>query len=150
MPIKARWEYHGVYYTTKGSISAEEIYEARKFMFTPPEGIEPQYQIVDARESDKIDLDQMELFNVSADDLAVGRKYPDLKIAFISINKQVEETFINHFKISWSLNTVANIRLFNSVQAARNWINLPYPKSNENDANGSSAQNRITLPKDPD
>ena len=78
---------------------------------------------------ERFDFDQMEIFNVSADDVALGRKFSNLKIAFVTALEQVEATIIDHLKISWSLNTNADIRMFKTIEAAREWINLPYPKS---------------------
>ena len=147
MPVKVRWEYHGIYYTAVGVVTAHEVSKAQKLALSPPEGITPKYQIIDARKTEKFDLDQMEIFNVSADDVALSRKFPDLKIAFVTAHEHVEATFLDHLKISRSLNTNAEIRIFRTLEAAREWIDLPYPKSDEdsNSAKGDSGT-KLSLP----
>jgi|GEM_PF-2480515 len=147
MPVKARWEYHGIYYTTIGVVTADEVSKAQNLALSPPEGIRPQYQIIDARNMEIFDFDQMEIFNVSADDVTLGRKFPDLKIAFVTTLEIVEATFMDHLKISWSLNTDAEIRMFKTLEAARQWINLPYPKSDEGpDSTKGDSGTKLSLP----
>lgn len=147
MTVKARWENHGIYYTTIGVVTADEVSKAQKLALSPPEGIRPQYQIIDARNMEKFDFDQMEIFNVSADDVTLGRKFPDLKIAFVTAIEHVEATFKDHLKISWSLNTNAEIRMFKTLEAARQWINLPYPKSDEGpDSTKGDSGTKLSLP----
>lgn len=147
MPVRARWEFHGIYYTTVGVVTADEVSNAQKLALSPPEGIKPQYQIIDARNMEKFDFNQMEIFNVSADDAALGRKIPNLKIAFVTALEHVEAIFMDHLKISWSLNTNAEIRMFKTLEAARQWINLPYPKSDEGpDSTKGDSGTKLSLP----
>ena len=149
MPIKARWELHGAYFKAKGVVLIGEILGARKFMLEPPEGMEPKYQIIDAREIEKFDFDQMDLLNISAGDLAVGRKFPDIKIAVVTGNFEIEETFLGYMKNSWAMGTKAEFGLFVELEQARAWIGLPYPESKDDKTtrNGDPA-NSLSLPSD--
>ncbi|MBT8235273.1 MAG: hypothetical protein KJO04_03695 [Bacteroidia bacterium] len=147
MPVKARWEYHGIYYITSGVVTADEVSAAQRLAHSPPEGVRPQYQIIDARNTEKFDFDQMEIFNVSADDVTLGKKFPNFKIAFVTTLKNVEATFMDHLKISWSLNSDAEIRMFKTIDAAREWINLPFPKSDgDSDLTRGDTGTKLSLP----
>ncbi|NND15685.1 MAG: hypothetical protein HKN89_05125 [Eudoraea sp.] len=128
MPIKARWEFHGVYYAPIGVVGAAEIRRAQHFMFNPPESIVPKYQIIDARRLERFDLNEMEKFNISANDALLIKKYPGFKVAMITASKTIEKAFTDHIQTSQQLKTKAEMKHFKSIEAAREWIGLPYPK----------------------
>lgn len=149
MPIKARWELHGAYFQASGTVMAGEILGARKFMLEPPNGMEPKYQIIDARNVEKFDFDQMDLLNISAGDLAVGRKYPEIKIAVVTGKVEIEETMLGYMKNSWAMGTKAEFGLFIDLPQARNWIGLPYPESKDDKrSEDEGLANSLSLPSD--
>ena len=149
MPIKARWELHGAYFQAYGTVIIGEILGARKFMLSPPEGVDPKYQIIDAREVLKFDFDQMDLLNISAGDLAVGKKYPKIKIAVVTGKFEIEETLLGHMKNSWAMGTKAEFGLFVDLAQAREWIGLPYPESkNDKTSQDEDPANSLSLPSD--
>ena len=149
MPIKARWEMHGAYFEVTGIIIVGEILGARKFMLEPPEGMIPKYQIIDARKAEKFDFDQMDLFNISAGDMAVGRKYPNIKIAVVTGKFEIEETLLGHMKNSWAMGTKAQFGMFVTMDQARDWIDLPYETQNDSEEQkGSTGYSQLSLPED--
>ena len=115
----------GFVYTAIGIISAEEI-EAINFGFLDvPEGVTPRYQIIDGTKAEKFEVDNLDLVDISADDLSVSRKYPSVKVAMVSNNPKIKEVFMAYMKISWAINTSWEIRIFDEMEAARLWLDLP-------------------------
>lgn len=149
MPIKARWEQHGAYFTVSGIVPIGEVLGARKFMLDPPEGVLPKYQIIDALRVERYDFDQMDQFNVAVADLSVGERYPSLKFALITDNPEIHRELTDHFKTSWSMGSKLKFGLFSTVAEAREWIGLPYPKEkDDNGAQDNNSSSSLWLPGD--
>jgi len=149
MPVKLRWEPHGAMIIPTGVVTADEVHQVQQLILTPPGTLEPKYQVIDARYLEKFDFNQLEMFNISADDLALSRKFSNFKTAMITGNKEVEKTFFDHLKISWSMQPEDQLRIFNDLALAREWIGLPHPDDNMDTSSGASDQTGISLPKDP-
>ena len=124
MPVVTNWEPEGLVYTAIGVISAEEIGAINFDFLNVPEGVTPRYQLIDATKAERFELDKMDLVNISADDLSVSRKYPDVKVAMVAKKQKIKEVFMEYMKISWAINTSWEIRIFDSLEAAREWLNL--------------------------
>ena len=122
MPIKTYWEAEGFVYDCRGSVTAQEIFESGDDFLEVPEGVFPKYQLVNCLGVEQFDLDEMDVVNISADDLAASRKYPNIKVAMIAQKGHVTEKFMSYLKVSWAMNTNWEIRIFNSVEAARDWL----------------------------
>ena len=149
MPIRISWEPHGIYCRLEGTVTPAEIGRTQKIVLDPPEGVEPLYQIVDARKADLLVGNQMQLFNISAEDLTVFKKYPGFKFAFVNSKKEVEEFIANYLKISRSMDDSTDFRMFSSLESAREWIGLPYPKKIDDTSSGkSNSTNSLSLPSD--
>lgn len=149
MPIKARWELHGAYFAVSGIVPIGEVLGARKFMLNPPQGVNPEYQIIDLRKVERLDFDQMDEINIAMGDLAVAERYPNIKIAMLCTDPAVEQTVLDYFKSSWSAGTKGDFRLFRDLDATREWIGLPYPESQDDIiSNGAGAANSLSLPED--
>jgi len=146
MPIKARWEAHGAYIRVTGILPIGGVLGVRKFMLNPPESVNPKYQIIDLKEVERLDFDQMDEINIAMGDLAVAERYPNIKIAMLCTDPTIEQTVLDYFKSSWSAGTKGDFRLFRDLDRARDWIGLPYPESIDN--SDSRDQNSLSLPSD--
>ncbi len=122
MPIKTYWEAEGFVYDCSGTVTAQEIFESGDDFLQVPDGVFPKYQLVNCLEVEQFDLNEMDVVNISADDLAASRKYPNIKVAMIAQKGHVTEKFMSYLKVSWAMNTNWEIRIFNSVEAARDWL----------------------------
>ena len=107
---------------SNGVVTAEEIFESGDDFLQVPDGISPKYQLVDCLEVEEFDLSEVDVVNISADDLSASRKYPNIKVAMIAKKGHVMEKFMNYLKVSWAINTSWEIRIFNSVDSARDWL----------------------------
>lgn len=125
MPVTTNWEPEGLVFIASGIITADEILAINFDFLDVPEGTTPRYQIIDATTAERFELDKMDLVNISADDLSVSRKYPNVKVAMVSGNDKIRALFMDYMKISWAINTSWEIRVFNSMQNARQWLNAP-------------------------
>lgn len=149
MPIISRWEPNGIYCRLEGTVTPAEINRTQRIVLNPPEGLVPRYQIVDALKADLLMGDQMQMFNISADDLAVFRKYPGFKFAFVNSKKEIEEFIANYLKISRSMDDRTDFRMFTSIESAREWIGLPYPKEFDDPSfRKSDSGNSLSLPNE--
>jgi len=70
-------------------------------------------------------LDKLDLVNISADDLAVSRKYPNIKVAMVGTNPEFKNVFMDYMQISWAINSSWEFRIFDTLEAAREWLNFP-------------------------
>ena len=126
MPLKTYWEPKGFVYECSGIVTAEEIAEINFDFLDIPEGVTPRYQLINAMDIEKFDLSELDVVNISADDLSVSRKYPNVKVAMVSGDKEVRKVFMDYIKISWAINTSWEIRIFDGIEAAREWLNLSH------------------------
>ena len=148
MPIKARWEQHGALIRGSGILPIGEVIGVRKFMLNPPEGMIPKYQIIDLSRVERLDFDQMDELNIAMGDLKVAEKFPNIKVAFISVDPKIQAQVMDFFKSSWNYDTKAEYRMFGELEKARAWIGLPYPKEKDNNSPDKSATSSLWLPND--
>lgn len=125
MPIKTYWEQEGFVFECSGIVTAEEISEINFDFLDVPEGVTPRYQLINAEALERFDLSELDLVDISTDDLSVSRKYPNVKVAMVTHDKEVRKVFMDYIKISWAINTSWEIRVFDTLEAAREWLNLP-------------------------
>lgn len=124
MPVNTYWEPEGFVYKTKGIVTVREILESGLNFLKVPKEVNPKYQLINALEIEKLELSEIDVVDISADDLSASRKYPNIKVAMVAQKGQVMEKFMNYLKISWAINTSWEIRIFNSLEAARDWLSL--------------------------
>ncbi|MGI9546148.1 MAG: hypothetical protein ACR2MM_02840 [Flavobacteriaceae bacterium] len=122
MPITTYWEPEGFVYETSGVVTAHEIFDSGTDFLEVPEGVIPKYQLINALNIEKFDLSEVDVVDISADDLSASRKYPNIKVAMVAQKGHVIEKFMNYLKVSWAINTSWEIRIFNSLAAARDWL----------------------------
>lgn len=122
MSIIAYWEPEGFVFETSGIVTAREIFQSSADFLEVPKGVIPKYQLINALDIEKLDLSEVDVVDISADDLSASRKYPNIKVAMVALKGHVIETFMNYLKISWAINTSWEIRIFNSLEAARDWL----------------------------
>lgn len=123
MPLTTYWEPEGFVFECSGIVTAEEISEINFDFLDVPEGVTPKYQLINAMAVEKFDLNELDLVNISADDLSVSRKYPNVKVAMVARDREIQDIFMNYIKISWAINTSWEIRVFDTLEAAREWLN---------------------------
>ncbi len=145
MPITTYWEAEGFVYDASGIVTAEEIIESGAEFMKALEGITPKYQLVNGLEVEEFELSELDVVNISADDLSASRSYPNIKVAMVAKKGHVMEKFMNYLKVSWAINTSWEIRIFNSLEAARDWLShfadMPEPKKTT--PKGSSKERKI-------
>lgn len=122
MPVITYWEPEGFVYETNGIVTAGEIFESSQDFLEVPKEVTLKYQLINALEIEKLELSKVDVVDISADDLAASRRYPNIKVAMVTQKGHVMETFMNYLKISWAINTSWEIRIFNSLEAARDWL----------------------------
>lgn len=127
MPLKAYWEKEGFVYECLGVLTAEEIAEINFDFLNVPEGVTPRYQLINGLGCKRMELDKLDLVDISADDLAVSRKYPNIKVAMVGTNPEFRKVFMDYMQISWAINTSWEFRIFDSMEAARDWLDLSSP-----------------------
>ena len=123
MPLKTYWESEGFVYECSGIVTAEEIAEINFDFLDVPEGVTPRYQLIDATSIELMDLNELDLVDISADDLSISRKYPNVKVAMVARDQKTRNIFLHYIKISWAINTSWEIRVFSELEAAREWLN---------------------------
>ena len=125
MPLKTYWEPEGYVYECIGIVTAEDIEKINFDFLDIPEGVKPRYQLINGLYCDKMVLDKLDLVNISADDLAVSRKYPNIKVAMVGTNPEFKNVFMDYMQISWAINSSWEFRIFDTLEAAREWLNFP-------------------------
>lgn len=125
MPLKTYWEQEGFVFECSGVITAEDIEKINFDFLDIPKGVTPRYQLINGLGCDKMELDKLDLVNISADDLAVSRKYPNIKVAMVGTNPQFKDVFMDYMQISWAINSSWEFRIFETMEAAREWLSFP-------------------------
>ena len=145
MPITTYWEPEGFVFKSSGVVTAEEIFESGDEFLAVPEGITPKYQLVDCLHVEQFNLSEVDVVNISADDLAASRKYPNIKVAMVAQKGHVTEKFVNYLKVSWAINTSWEIRIFNSVESARDWLShfAAMPESHKPSSKNPSEEKQV-------
>lgn len=145
MPITTFWEPEGFVFKSTGVVTVEEIFESGDDFLQVPDGVNPKYQLVNCLEVEEFDLSEVDVVNISADDLSASRKYPNIKVAMIAKKGHVMEKFMNYLKVSWAINTSWEIRIFNSLESARDWLShfTTMPASGKPTADNSSVKSKI-------
>ena len=129
MPLKTYWEPEGYVYECLGVVTAEEIAAINFDFLDIPEGVTPRYQIINGLGAERMEVDKLDLVDISADDLAMSRKYPNIKVAMVGTDPTFRQVYDDYMRISWAINTSWEIRIFDTMEAAREWLNLPYTSS---------------------
>ena len=129
MPLKTYWEPEGFVYECVGVVTAEEIAAINFDFLNIPEGVTPKYQIINGLGAEKMELDKLDLVDITTEDLAVSRKYPNIKVAMVGTDPAFIQIYQDYMRISWAINTSWEIRIFDTLEAAREWLNLPSPES---------------------
>ena len=145
MPIVTYWEPEGFVFKSSGVVTAEEIFASGDNFLNVPEGITPKYQLVNGLEVEEFELSELDVVNISADDLSASRMYPNIKVAMVAKKGHVMEKFMNYLKISWAINTSWEIRIFNTLEGARDWLGhfAEMPKSSPIPPKNSSEESII-------
>lgn len=104
MPIVTYWEPKGYVFECSGIVTVQEILGSGDDFLQVPKGVTPKYQLINCLKVDNFDLNEMDIVNISADDLAASRKYPNIKVAMISQKGHVIEKFMAYLKVSWAIN----------------------------------------------
>ena len=148
MPIVTYWEAEGFVFESKGVVTAEEIFAGGEQFLSVPEGITPKYQLVDCLNVEDFDLSELDVVDISADDLAASRKYPNIKVAMVAQKGHVMEKFMKYLKVSWAINTSWEIRIFNSIEAARDWLSHFAPTAKSTNPSPSKSPSAKITKKD--
>ena len=119
MPIVNYWESEGFVFEAKGVVTAEEIFTSSDDFLDVPEGVTPKYQLVNGLEVEELKLSELDVVDISADDLSASRTHPNIKVAMVAKKGHVMEKFMNYLKVSWAINTSWEIRIFNTLESAR-------------------------------
>jgi hypothetical protein len=128
MPINIHIEPHGCLWELHGIATAEEVDKANQASYEAIEKFNHWYIILDMLKLDKLDLDEMELVDVSVDDASFSRKYPNIKLAAIIKDPELKKIIIKYFTVSWALNNGWEFRIYDTIEAARDWFNVPDPE----------------------
>lgn len=122
MPVNCYWEPEGFVFEASGIVTPEEILEGNRIFLEVPEGCTPKYQLINALDVVEIDMGKIELVDISADDLAMSRRFPKMKVALAAKEGPVMKILMDYLKISWAMNTSWDMRMFDSMQAALKWL----------------------------
>lgn len=122
MPLKTYWEQEGFVYECLGVVTAEEIAEINFDFLNIPEGVTPKYQLINGLGAERMELDKLELVDITVDDLAMSRKYPNIKVAMVGTDPAFKQIYLDYMQISWAINSTWEIRIFETMEAARAWL----------------------------
>lgn len=135
MPLDIFNEVHGTRWECRGIVTNKEITEANQLVYQNVEKLNHWYHLIDMREMEELIMDEMDIVNISIDDAAFSRKYPDFKLAIVISDPLLKEKIIKYMMVSWTINTNWDIRVYNNIEAARDWFNVPGWKKKENPDN---------------
>lgn len=124
MPIVDYWEEKGLLSIWKGEITAEELYASNLKVLEDPRALEAHYQIVDTSEVLSIELDDVAVVDLAADDAAFSRILKDLKVAIVVKKPEIRKMAEKYINISWKLNSSWHFRIFETEKEAREWLQL--------------------------
>ena len=124
MPITHIWEENGLYTIMEGHITALELVKSNSEFLEHPNAIYCHYQLVNALGAEYIELDEIALVDLAADDAAFSRKIKDVKVAMITDNSEFRKLAEKYIQLSWKLNSSWHFRIFETEDEARDWLQL--------------------------
>ncbi len=124
MPIKNHWEDHGIYAVFSGVVTAQDIYEANRETIEDPRSASCRYQLVNALDAVEIQMDDLVMVDIAADDAAFSRTYKGLKVAMIVDNPEFRKMAEKYIDLSWKLNSSWHFRIYQTEEEAREWLQM--------------------------
>ena len=123
MPHVTKWEEKGIHWSFSGVVTMEEQQQADGEMYNDPRFEKIRYFIWDGSEIESIAYNTNDADEPAAIDKASSIYRPFLKGALIANNQEVRAVVERYITTSTKLRTSWNLRLFTSLDEARDWLN---------------------------
>ena len=127
MPISLVLETYGQHWICSGQVTSEEIRSTNDVALKITEEKDHWYQLIDLTEAEGLNLDDLDIVDVSVDDASLSRRHPNLKLAVVVTNPTIKEQIMKYLMVSWALNSNWEFRVYDTVEAARDWFNVQDP-----------------------
>ncbi len=122
MPYTTSWEANGIVWMFSGHVSAEEIQRANDEFYKDPRSDTAKYQLIDALNVDSVEWQEADIKEIAAMDAGAGQVIRNLKVAYVSNNKEISEKLEKYIEISRILNKSWSFRGFDRIAAALDWV----------------------------
>lgn len=120
MPYENSWEQHGVYRAFSGKVTGKELLQSIQQVEADKRFDTIKYVINNFLEVTEIDVSSRDIKVIAAIDAAAALSNPDIKIAQVATNPQIEK--LNEIYSSISGQSPYPTKVFNNVEDARRWI----------------------------
>ncbi len=120
------WEEHGIFWKMTGTTSIDEMVKLSADLPADERFDSAKYYICDGTEVEKVicsEVDDIDI--VAAEDAAASTYKPYLKGALVASLPELVDIFERYIKTSKKLSNKWDIRIFSTVQEAREWLK-PY------------------------
>ncbi|MDH3699325.1 MAG: hypothetical protein OEQ81_11720 [Flavobacteriaceae bacterium] len=127
MPIELILETYGQHWICSGHVTSAEISSTNKLSLKAAEEHNHWYTLIDFNEAEELVMDDLDIVDVSIEDAAFSRKHPNLKLAVVVNKAHLKEKLMKYLMVSWALNSNWEFRVYDTVEAARDWFNVQDP-----------------------
>jgi|GEM_PF-3283005 len=124
MPISLVLEPYGQHWICSGHVTTAEIHSTNKAAMEALEEYDHWYQLIDLLDVEVFEINDLEIVDVSIDDASFSRKHQNLKMALVVNNPKIKEQLMKYLMVSWALNSNWEFRVYDTVEAARDWFNV--------------------------
>ncbi len=129
MPISLIIEPSGQHWKCSGLVTTAEIHSTNKAAMEALEEYDHSYQLIDLLDVEVFEINDLEIVDVSIDDASFSRKHQNLKMALVVNNPIIKEQIMKYLMVSWALNSNWEFRVYDTVEAARDWFNVEDPEN---------------------
>jgi len=128
MPISLIIETYGQHWKLSEIVTSTEIHTTNKASIEATEKHNHWYQIIDFREVEDLRIDDLDIVDFSVDDASFSRKHKNLKMAIVVDKPHIKEMVMKYLMVSWALNSNWEMRVYDTIEAARDWFNVQDPE----------------------
>ena len=126
MPYITKWEEKGIFWTFKGIITHQDVFDSSNEFYGDSRSDSSLYQLVDLSNIEDIEFNKITMQQISFMDYASSQSISDIKVAFISITAHVIEHINQYIEHSSSFNSSWSFEIFDDIKSARKWVNSQY------------------------
>ena len=120
MPHTTKWERRGVTWIFWGVVSGEELLEANQEIYGDARFDGMRFQIVDMTAVERFDVSLDDMTVLAATDKAASKSNPDVRVAVAARDELIRQLSLYYEREAdgspWRQ------QIFESVEAARNWV----------------------------
>lgn len=123
MPHSMTYHSQGFHAKFEGVISGKELEWVNSKIYEHPEFDSHRYQVIDLLDADMSALSEDDTESIAASDFGGSLSRGEVKVALVASNKTTIALCEQYKKVTESLSSTWQVRIFSDFKQANSWIN---------------------------